>query len=412
MPKPRSSKLESASARLRLSVRRKPYSGPSLARGIKLLYRRCKSNGTWVVKASSGHGTYWTKAIGQSDDYERADGKTVLTFYEAQELAKQIARGTADGPDSKPPMTVSGALDAYARDLASRGADAANANRVRVHLTPSLAGKPVGLLKVADLRSWREHLIAKHLAPATINRHAVGLRASLELAATLDDRIKIRDVFRLGLKGLPGANKARRMVLPDAEVLRIVEAAYAEDHAFGLLIQVLAETGARISQAARLRCIDLQADRHDPRLLMPTSFKGRQKERSHVAVPITPSLARALAKARGDRPHDAPLLLKRDGTPWDPKKNNHSQLFHDAVARAGLAGRRITTYSLRHSSICRALLKGVPTSVVARTHDTSTDEIEAHYAAYIADFSDALSRKALLQPEPPAAGPKVVPLGR
>jgi hypothetical protein len=64
---------------------------------------------------------------------------------------------------------------------------------------------------------------------------------------------------------------------------------------------------------------------------------------------------------------------------------------------------------LRHSSICRALLKGVPVSIVARLHDTSAREIEAHYSHFILDVAgDVLSRKGLLQPEAPAA--KVVPL--
>ena len=57
------SALESRSARLRLKIRRRPYSGPSLARGISLMYRRNKTNGTWVLKASDGHGTYWTQGL-------------------------------------------------------------------------------------------------------------------------------------------------------------------------------------------------------------------------------------------------------------------------------------------------------------------------------------------------------------
>jgi hypothetical protein len=35
-------------------------------------------------------------------------------------------------------------------------------------------------------------------------------------------------------------------------------------------------------------------------------------------------------------------------------------------------------------------------AVAAQQHDTSVREIEAHYAAYILDHSDALSRRALL----------------
>ena len=47
------SALESRTARLRLKVRRRPYSGPSLARGVVLLYRRNKTNGTWVSRPAT-----------------------------------------------------------------------------------------------------------------------------------------------------------------------------------------------------------------------------------------------------------------------------------------------------------------------------------------------------------------------
>ena len=80
--------LESRSARLRLKIRRRPYSGPSLARGIALMYRRNKTNGTWVLKASNGHGAYWTRAFALADDFEDADAKNVLTFYQAQEARR------------------------------------------------------------------------------------------------------------------------------------------------------------------------------------------------------------------------------------------------------------------------------------------------------------------------------------
>jgi hypothetical protein len=77
------SALESRSARLRLKIRRRPYSGPQLARGIALMYRRNKTNGTWVLKASDGHGSYWTKGFALADDFEDADAKNILTFYQA-----------------------------------------------------------------------------------------------------------------------------------------------------------------------------------------------------------------------------------------------------------------------------------------------------------------------------------------
>ena len=82
------SALESRSARLRLKIRRRPYSGPSLARGISLMYRRNGASGSWVLKASNGHGAYWTKAFAVADDFEDSDAKHVLTFHEAQDAAE------------------------------------------------------------------------------------------------------------------------------------------------------------------------------------------------------------------------------------------------------------------------------------------------------------------------------------
>jgi integrase len=355
-----------------------------------------------VVKAANGHGQYWTKAFACADDFEQSNGRAILTYHEATEAAKKVARGDANAPDTKP-VTVEDALATYERDLESRGADAANARRVRRHLTPALAGKPVGLLRLTDLRDWRDGLIAKGLRPANINRTAAGLRAALELAGTLDHRITNRETFRL-LRRLPGAGKARRIVLSDADVLKIVEAAYQECHALGVLVQALAETGARVSQIARVRRIDLQADRADPRVLIPTSFKGhRQKERQSTAVPITPDLGGKLKAMASNRDDEQPLLVKSDGSGWcTSNKSDYFLPFGVVVARAGFNA-TITTYSLRHSSICRALLAGIPVSIVSRLHDTSAREIEAHYGRYILDVSEQLARRSLLTAPPVAA---------
>jgi len=181
------SALESRSARLRLKIRRRPYSGPSLARGIALMYRRNKTNGTWVLKASDGHGAYWTKGFALADDFEDSDGKNVLTFYEAQDAAKKLARGE-NGSAGNAPITVDGALQAYKRDLEARKANPYNAESPRVHLTSVLLAKPVQLLNAHELKKWRDGLLGK-LAPATVNRVCRCLFAALELARHHDERI-------------------------------------------------------------------------------------------------------------------------------------------------------------------------------------------------------------------------------
>src|SRR3954464_9490543 len=140
------SALESRSARLRLKIRRRPYCGPSLARGIALMYRRNKTNGTWVLKASNGHGAYWTKAFALADDFEDADAKNVLTFYQAQDAAKRLARGDDAGSGNIAPITVDRSLTDYKTDLTARSANPYNAEWPRVHLSSVLLSKPVGML--------------------------------------------------------------------------------------------------------------------------------------------------------------------------------------------------------------------------------------------------------------------------
>jgi hypothetical protein len=66
-------------------------------------------------------------------------------------------------------------------------------------------------------------------------------------------------------------------------------------------------------------------------------------------------------------------------------------------------------YALRHSSIVRMLLANIPIRLVASLHNTSVAMIEKHYSRYIVEYSDEISRKALLQHEAPS-GENVVAL--
>jgi integrase len=415
--KVRHSALESRSARLRLAIRRKPYGGPSLARGVALMYRRNKTTGTWVLKASDGHGAYWTKAFALADDFEDADSKNVLTFYQAQDAAKKLARGE-DGSADTAPLTVDGALKDYRRDLLARGANPYNSESPRVHLSKVLLVKPVQLLTAQELKKWRDSLLGK-IAPATINRVGRCLCAALELARQHDDRIQNRQAWEIGLANLPDAQEARNVIISDDKVREFVSTAYQLDNKLGLLVDVLATCGARPSQAVRLRVEDLHDHPVRPRLMMPKSAKGggrnrSQKKHGRYSLPITVQLASRLKEAARGRASDAPLLLQSDGSPWgnNPGQNYHRQV-DKIVTAIGLDSGEVTAYSLRHSSVVRALLAHVPVRLVAAMHNTSVAMIERTYSKYITEHehSDDISRRALLQHEPPSSE-NVVALAR
>jgi hypothetical protein len=105
-------------------------------------------------------------------------------------------------------------------------------------------------------------------------------------------------------------------------------------------------------------------------------------------------LARRL---RRDAPMDAALLARGDGSRWPTGRDRGATSVRELWARAaGRCGITAPMYALRHSSIVRGLLRGVPIRVVAVTHDTSVVMIERTYSRHIIDHADALMRGALL----------------
>nr|HYU10977.1 tyrosine-type recombinase/integrase [Stellaceae bacterium] len=201
--------------------------------------------------------------------------------------------------------------------------------------------------------------------------------------------------------------QSRNVILDEARVRRIIAEAHAISPQFGLLVELAAVTGARVSQLARIEAQDLQADRANPRLLMPTSRKGKgTKKVMRHPVPIPVGLAARLQVLTNNRPATAPLLTKPRGARW--YKSDHIRLFHRA-AEAAQQPAEVTIYALRHSNIVRQILAGVPIRVVAVNHDTSVAMIERTYSRHIGDHADVLARGALLDTTPPA-GANVVPM--
>jgi integrase len=386
--RPRASRLETRTSRLKLPVRWKPFDFTAISPGIALGYRRNNAAGTWVVRVADGHGGNWTKRVALADDFEASDSSNVLTWWEAIEAARRLARGSAD---TGRPATVTDAVDAYERDLKARGGSTANAGRIRKHLTPTLTSKPVGLLTARELAAWRDGLLGDGMKPATVVRLAKATKAALNTAARRDPRITNRAAWRDGLGGIAEGFVSRNVQrLDDDQVRAIIAAAYAIDHAFGLYVETAAVTGARLSQIAALVVADLQ-DGANPRLMMPTSRKGRGRKPDKRPVPITPELAHRLTS---NRPADQPLLLRSDGRAWQSTDaGDHAHLYAQSAKRAGVTG---TMYALRHSSIVRMLLANVPVRVVAAAHDTSVPMIERTYSAHVSDYADALTRAALL----------------
>jgi integrase len=410
----RSHKLETRANRLRLAIQKQPYY-VGLARGLRLGYRRCKTDGTWSTLTKHG-----LRRLAFADDYSDANGHTVLTYDQVVSRARTEIFGqdeTAGSPGGEKPITVDMAIDAYAADLAAREGMPANARWLRTRMPASLRSRVLSTLDAKDFRKFRDDTVAAgDLARSSVNRLMKSVKAACNLAASLDKRIANRGPWTTGLQGLPNAERSRNVVITEAEIGAIVRAGTAIAAELGLMLEVLAVTGSRISQAARLTVADVQADR----VLMPVSRKGRGRRAvDRRPVPIPASLARRLHEIARGRPGDAPLLRRPNGQdgPW--RTSDHFRLVYAAVAAAGLDPDTITISAMRHSSITRALLKGVPTRLVADVHDTSVQQIEKTYSKYISHHGDAMLRAGMLDLEegrmPSASAPEagnVVAIGR
>jgi integrase len=381
-----------------LRIKPKPYTAVKIRQGLYLLYRRNEVIGAWVVRVcSTGGGEDWTRKIAFADDREPANGRDIMGYFQAIDECKRVA----DAGKLTANNTVRAALDAKKADLEDRGKDPENITRVLAYLPDKLAGKHVATLTDDDLKPFRDVLLA-NMKPNSAKRTIKIFKAALNSVA---DRghISRRPWKGPALKIEDSSDPSHNHVLDDHDRRAVRAAAHRYSEPFGLFVEVLDETGARSSQVARLTADNVQASFVDPktrerlpRLLMPVSRKGSGKKQiTHRPVPISQALADKLAKFASTG--SGLLFTEPDGTSW--LEVNLPWRFACAIDEVKFnTSEKVTQYCLRHGSITRMLLAGVPVPIVARLHDTSSGQIERHYSAFIADHSDALARPTLPAP--------------
>jgi integrase len=398
------SPLEDRTNRLKRPVSKKPTAFVKIGPGVAIAYRRNQTNGTWIARIADGKGGKSRRGIGAADDYEEADGERVLTYWQAQDAARRLASGDA----SAKVITVADALDEYAKDLENRGGRISDVRRIQARMSARLLNKPLALVTSREWQRWRDAQ-ATTISKSAVNRLLNNLKAALNAAADHDLNLN-RHHWRVGLASYRGADRSRNVILDQTIVKDIVAAAFDDSLEFGLLVEVAAQTGARPSQLRRLLVQDLIEGKEGARLAMPVSFKGNTKVAkpvTHRSAPISDALSAKLKVAAAGRARTAPLLTRPTGAPLGP--DDQKVPFRRVARAAGQDPAVVTIYALRHSSIVRMILAGVPIRVVADHHDTSVIMIERNYSALIGAHTDAMVRGALLDTETVAEG-VVVPL--
>jgi len=138
------------------------------------------------------------------------------------------------------------------------------------------------------------------------------------------------------------------------EELRFIDQAYAQSGQVGLMMQVLLETGARVSEFVALRVEDVSlAERA---MVIEDGKGGKRRE-----VPMRPELARLVALHVGHR-RSGPLFVsrqrRRDGRPPAFTRQRIGQIVRQIAHGAGIS-KRIYPHLLRHTMATRLLAIGM-----------------------------------------------------
>ncbi|RLC74263.1 MAG: integrase [Chloroflexi bacterium] len=199
-----------------------------------------------------------------------------------------------------------------------------------------------------DVQGWRDHLMAT-MKPATVNRKLASL-STLYRWAGETERVE-KDPTRY-ISGVVQQKTAPRS-LSDQALRRILrQARLSGNKRDAALLELLAATGLRVSEAAGLKVGDLElGERHGWVTVRATKGKGRKQRR----VPVHVKARRALWEYLGERGFepDEPLAERAEEPLFLSQKSGGTSsyaVWYAVKKYARLAGvENVTPHTFRHT---------------------------------------------------------------
>lgn len=398
-------RLDTAAARARLSTRKKPHYR-LIDAGLHVGYYRGSKSGSWIARRYLGGGLYETLRLGLADDGRAADGTAVLTFSQAQRMARDWAtrqERQAAGIDDAKPWTVRDAVEHYLVDYSARGGRARRyvETTFNAHILPKLGERKVSELTPATIRAWHRGIATapprlrttagaekrrvRSLAPgdadahrarrATANGVLTLLRAALNFAYG-EGKAPTDDAWRR-VKPFENVQAARIRYLADSEAIRLVNACPSD---LRQLVTGALLTGCRYQELATLRPADLD-------LTAGVVTIRASKAGGSRSVILTSEAAEFFRLVAAGKARTACLLPRADGLPWG--KSHQFRPLRQACEAAGISP-AVSFHILRHTHASRLAMRGVPMHVIAaQLGHAGVKTTERHYAhlspGYIAE---------------------------
>jgi integrase len=403
----RDSRLENASQRRELKPRGKPY-WRLLESGLHLGYRRTKAGGgSWVARRFLGESRYAETGLGLADDLQDADGATVRSFRQAQEVARSWWKACEReemgiAPDSGS-YTVSAAIRDYFEARERRGSKGVKADRhaAEARIIPELGTIEVARLTTTRLRAWHAALAQSNKLVRT--KSTAMKRATKALDVNDDEAVRARrstanrilTVLKAALNYAyhethAVSDGAWRKVKPfrevDAAVVRFMTTAECQrlsnacERDFRGLVRGALLTGCRYGELTRMRTGDYNREAGTVTVRLSKAGKAR-----HVVLNSEgQDLFDALTAGRSVREF---IFRREDGGAW--LASQQQRPLTEASAHAMIEP-PATFHILRHSYASALAMRGVPMGVIAaQLGHSDTRMTERHYAhlapSYVAD---------------------------
>lgn len=399
----RSSKLETRTSRQKLSKGVRHWQ--PVGEGLTLCYRRTADGfGSWAIRIIDGRDRKQTLVkLGSADDNVDADGENVMTFYQAQERGREIAK--APRPKGRP-VTVAEIVATYMTWYEEhRKGFAETRNVVDAHILPVFGTRMAGDLSTTEIREWHEQLAAtppkrrsaigrppkygakpktsdaKRSRKSTANRILTVLKAILNRAYR-DEMVADDSPWRR-VKPFENADEPVTRFLTNAEAMRLINVCRAD---LRQLLKGALFTGARFNELASLAVADVNVDTAAIYLRPSKSGKGRH-------VPLSAEGLDFFRSAVAGKTGKQRAFTRADGEPWG--KNHHVRLLKEACS-AALIEPPISFHELRHTYASLLAQAGADLLTISKLLGHADTRVTSRHYAHLCDKTLATAVRTLL----------------
>ena len=371
--------------------------------GIQLGYRRGKLKSMWFCRRYVGEKRYEQKPLGAADDYRDADGKTVLTYFQAQNFAKQRASEAERHDQPLAPKgghTVGNAAEAYLESLEARGRKSiAETRRVLdTDILPTWKKTPLDDVTSAKLTRWVNKLQkaprktrggkdreiddseeGKRKRRSTAQRKLSVLRAALNHAVK-QRWVDGREWARFGNienidppeDDFPTTDECKRLIRKaDKEIRPVIEATLL--------------TGAAYRELTAMKVQDYYPSTGHVRV-----FNSKRRPRN---IPLTEEGTGLFDELTVGKGGEKLIFTHSNGRAWGKSEQNRP--IEEANKKAELSP-KITLTRIRKAYGSILLNEGVPLETVSKAMGHSSIHVTTrHYARLLQGTIDSQIREAL-----------------